>query len=150
MPNTKTRSEAAVLVIVVFFLGALLGVVGNHLWGESVWGKQISAAHPTRDQLVSSLTHDLQLNAEQQQQLGAIIDDTKAQIRAVYAPADAQREVLRPRGDELPLRFYQRIGWRVEHGRWVIAGERMPLVTKCVRNGLALGARPHALRAAAL
>ena len=98
MPNTKTRSEAAELEIVVFFLGALLGVVGNHLWGESVWGKQISAAHPTRDQLVSSLTHDLQLNAEQQQQLGAIIDDTKAQIRAVYAPADAQREVLRHQG----------------------------------------------------
>jgi Spy/CpxP family protein refolding chaperone len=98
MPNTKTRSEAAMLVIVVFFLGVLLGVVGNHLWGESVWGKQISAAHPTRDQLVSSLTRELQLNAEQQQQLGAIIDDTKAQIRAVYAPADAQREVLRQAG----------------------------------------------------
>ena len=98
MANTKTRSEAAVLVIVVFFLGVLLGVVGNHLWGESVWGKQVSAAHPTRDQLVSSLTRDLQLNAEQQQQLGAIIDDTKSQIRAVYAPADAQREELRQAG----------------------------------------------------
>src|SRR6202021_2611217 len=98
MPNTKTRSEAAALVIVVFFLGVLLGVVGNHLWGESVWGKQISAAHPTRDQLVSSLTHDLQLNADQQQQLGAIIDDTKAQIRAAYAPAEGQGEGRRPRG----------------------------------------------------
>ena len=57
MPNTKTRSEAAVLVIVVFFLGALLGVVGNHLWGESVWGKQISAAHPTRDRRLWRLCH---------------------------------------------------------------------------------------------
>jgi hypothetical protein len=99
MQNTKTRSEAAVLVIVVFFLGALLGGVGNHLWGERVWGKQISSSgHPSRDQMVRSLTEDLQLNAEQQQQLGAIIDDTKSQIHAIYAPADAQREVLRQKG----------------------------------------------------
>jgi Spy/CpxP family protein refolding chaperone len=98
MQNTKTRSEAAILVIVVFFLGALLGGVGNHVWGERVWGKQVSVAHPSRDQLVSSLTQELQLNAEQQQQLGAIIDDTRSQIRAVYAPADVQREELRQKG----------------------------------------------------
>jgi Spy/CpxP family protein refolding chaperone len=98
MQNTKTRSEAAILVIVVFFLGALLGSVGNHVWGERVWGKQVSVAHPSRDQLVSSLTQELQLDAEQQQQLAAIIDDTRLQIRAVYAPADAQREELRQKG----------------------------------------------------
>src|SRR5271154_2048057 len=98
MPNTKTRSEAAILVIVVFFLGVLLGGVGNHVWGQRVWGNQISAAHPSRDQLVSSLTQELQLNPEQQQQLGVIIDDTKAQIRVVYEPALAQREELRQKG----------------------------------------------------
>ena len=98
MQNTKTRGEAAVLVIVVFLLGALLGGVGNHVWGDRVWGKQTSPAHPTRDQLVASLTHELQLDAGQQQQLGVIIDDTRAQIHAVYAPADAQRETLRQGG----------------------------------------------------
>lgn len=98
MQNTKTRGEAAILVIVVFFLGALLGGVSNHLWGERVWGKQISSAHPTRDQMVASLTQDLQLNADQQQQLGAIIDDTKSQIHAIYAPVDVQREAVRQKG----------------------------------------------------
>lgn len=98
MQNTKTRGEAAVLVIVVFLLGALLGVVGNHVWGERVWGKQVSSAHPSRDQIVASLTQELQLSADQQQQLGAIIDDTKSQIHAVYAPADVQREALRQKG----------------------------------------------------
>jgi Spy/CpxP family protein refolding chaperone len=98
MQNTKTRSEAALLVIVVFFLGALLGGVGNHLWGERVWGGQTLPGHPTRDQMVASLTQNLQLNAEQQQQLGAIIDDTKSQIRAIYAPVDSQRETLRQAG----------------------------------------------------
>jgi Spy/CpxP family protein refolding chaperone len=98
MQNTKTRSEAAILVIVVFFLGALLGGVGNHVWGERVWGKQISSAHPSRDQMVLSLTQNLQLNADQQQQLGAIIDDTRSQIHAIYAPVDVQREALRQKG----------------------------------------------------
>jgi Spy/CpxP family protein refolding chaperone len=88
MQNTKTRSEAAILVIVVFFLGALLGGVGNHVWG----------AHPSRDQMVLSLTQNLQLNADQQQQLGAIIDDTRSQIHAIYAPVDVQREALRQKG----------------------------------------------------
>ena len=36
MENTKKRGEAAVLVLVVFLLGALLGGVGNHLWDERV------------------------------------------------------------------------------------------------------------------
>ncbi len=40
MDNDKKRGEAAVLVVVVFLLGALLGGVGNHVWGERVWGKQ--------------------------------------------------------------------------------------------------------------
>jgi len=98
MQNTKTRSEAAVLVIVVFLLGALLGGVATHLWSQRVSGNVIMPGHPTRDQLVSSLTRELQLTAEQQQQLGVIIDETRAQIQVVYAPADAQREELRQKG----------------------------------------------------
>ncbi len=38
MATTKARGEAAALVAVVFLLGILLGGVGNHLWGERVWG----------------------------------------------------------------------------------------------------------------
>jgi Spy/CpxP family protein refolding chaperone len=95
MENSKTRSEAAMLVLVVFVLGVLLGGLGNHLWGERVWGRQTPPAPPSRTQIVSELTHELQLTPDQQQQLGAIVDDTKAKIRAAYAPADAQREQLR-------------------------------------------------------
>ncbi len=98
MENNKTRREAALLVLVVFLLGALLGGLGSHLWGERVWGRQISPGGPTRDQLVNDLTHELQLAPDQQQQLGAIVDDTRAKIHAAYAPADAQREELRQQG----------------------------------------------------
>ena len=98
MENNKTRREAALLVLVVFVLGALLGGLGNHLWGERVWGRQNPPGWPTRDQLVNNLTRELQLTADQQQQLGAIVDDTRAKIHAAYAPADAQREELRQQG----------------------------------------------------
>jgi hypothetical protein len=98
MENSKTRSEAAMLVLVVFVLGVLLGGLGNHLWGERVWGRQTPPAPPARTQIVSELTHELQLTPDQQQQLGAIVDDTKAKIRTAYAPADAQRDQLRQQG----------------------------------------------------
>jgi Spy/CpxP family protein refolding chaperone len=98
MENSKTRREAALLVFVVFLLGGLLGGLGNHLWGESVWGRQNPPGSPTRDQLVNALTRELQLTPNQQQQLGVIVDDTRAKIHAAYAPADAQREELRQQG----------------------------------------------------
>jgi Spy/CpxP family protein refolding chaperone len=98
MENAKTRSEAAVLVLIVFLLGVLLGGLGTHLWGERVWGRQNPSGSPTRNQLVNDLTHELQLTPDQQQQLGAIVDDTKSKIHEAYAPADAQREVLRQQG----------------------------------------------------
>jgi hypothetical protein len=58
MENIRTKSAAAILMLVVFVL-------------------------------------ELQLSVDQQKELSAIVDDTRAQIRAAYAPADAQREQLR-------------------------------------------------------
>lgn len=98
-PN-KTRTEAALLVFIVFLLGLLVGGVGNHLWGERVWGHQGPPAHrpPSREQIVSDLTRELQLNSDQQKQIGAIIDDTRSQVHALYAPVDAQHEQVRLQG----------------------------------------------------
>jgi hypothetical protein len=95
MENTKKRGEAAVLVLVVFLLGALLGGVGNHVWGERVWGKQISSTQLTRNQIVDALTRDLQLTPDQQKQLGSIVDDTRAQWRTLYTTIEPQHEQIR-------------------------------------------------------
>ena len=95
MENSKKRGEAAVLVLVVFLLGALLGGVGNHVWGERVWGKQTINTQPTRNQLVSDLTQDLQLTPDQQKQLGSIVDDTRAQWRTLYNTIEPQHEQIR-------------------------------------------------------
>lgn len=95
MDNTKKRGEAAVLVFVVFLLGALLGGVGNHVWGERVWGKQIINSQPTRNEIVGDLTRDLQLTQDQQKQLGSIVDDTRAQWRTLYTTIEPQHEQIR-------------------------------------------------------
>jgi len=97
----KTRTEAALLVFVVFLLGALVGGLGYHLWGERVWGHQGPIGHmgpPSREQIVSDLNHELQLTPDQQKQLGSIIDETRAQVRALYTPLDAQHEQIRQQG----------------------------------------------------
>jgi hypothetical protein len=98
MENTKTRREAAFLVIVVFALGVLLGGLGMHLWGERVWGHQ--TAPKTRDEIVARLTHEVGLTAEQQKQVTAIVDDTRAQWKTLYAPVEAQKEQIRQQSRE--------------------------------------------------
>jgi|ERR1700683_1478999 Spy/CpxP family protein refolding chaperone len=95
MDNDKKRGEAAILVLVVFLLGVLLGGVGNHLWGERVWGKQITTGQPTKGQIVSDLTKELQLTPDQQRQLAAIVDDTRAQWRTLYSTIEPQHEQIR-------------------------------------------------------
>ena len=98
MQNTKTRREAAFLVTIVFALGVLLGGLATHLWGEKVWGHQ--TAPKTRDEIVSRLTHEVDLTPDQQKQVTAIVDDTRAQWKALYAPADAQKEQIRQQSRE--------------------------------------------------
>jgi Spy/CpxP family protein refolding chaperone len=95
MDNDKKRGEAAILVVIVFLLGALLGGVGNHVWGERVWGKQTISAPQTKGQIVSNLTKELQLTPDQQKQLGAIVDDTKMQWRALYTTIEPRHEEIR-------------------------------------------------------
>jgi len=96
---TKTKREAALLVLVVFLLGLLVGAVGNHFYGERVWGGKQETAKPprgpSRTQVVNDFTRELQLTPDQQTKVGAIIDDTRSQVRALYAPLDGQHEQLR-------------------------------------------------------
>lgn len=101
METTKAKGEAAVLVVVVFLLGALLGGVGTHVWGERIWGSvREPGQFPTRDQVITDLTRELQLTPDQQKQLATIIDETRAQWRAVYAPLEPQHEQIRQHGRE--------------------------------------------------
>jgi len=99
MRNTKARLEAAALFLVVFVLGVVFGVVGNHVWGQRVSGEQAPINDkPTRDQVIQDLTQRLQLTPDQQKQIAVAIDDTRARWQALYAPLDSPREQIRQEG----------------------------------------------------
>lgn len=99
MENTKARLEAAALFLVVFVLGVVFGVVGDHVWSQRVSGEQTAVnTKPTRDQVMEDLTQRLQLTPDQQKQIGVAIDDTRAKWQALYAPLDAPREQIRQEG----------------------------------------------------
>jgi hypothetical protein len=91
----KARSEAAMLVALVFLLGILLGGVGTHLWGERVWGVRADVPVPQQKHLDVQLTQDLQLTGDQQKQLRVIIEDTQSKWRALYRPLEGQRDQIR-------------------------------------------------------
>ena len=90
MKKTKAGLEAAALFLMVFALGVTFGAVGNNVWNQRVSGNT-----PTRDQVMHDLTERLQLSAEQQKQIGAEIDDTRAKWQALAAQSDAQHEAIR-------------------------------------------------------
>ena len=98
MENTKSRREAAFLVFIVFALGILLGGLGTHLWGERVWGRQ--AAPNSRDEIIGRMTHEVGLTPEQRTQVTAIVDDTRAQWRALYSPLDQKKDDIRQQSRE--------------------------------------------------
>src|ERR1700756_148867 len=96
MPINKARSEAAVLVLVVFLLGVILGGLGTHLWGARVFGMRPQPS--PRAQYISDLTREVQLTPDQQKKLNSILDDTKAKWAALYQPLDVQKEQIREEG----------------------------------------------------
>jgi Spy/CpxP family protein refolding chaperone len=98
MENGKTRREAALLVIVVFVLGVLLGGVVDHLFGARVFGNP--AGLTKRDLLITQLTSQLSLTSDQQKQVTSIVDDTRGQVRALFAPLEPQHEQIRQQGRE--------------------------------------------------
>ncbi|HXX43667.1 MAG TPA: hypothetical protein VEJ38_02990 [Candidatus Acidoferrales bacterium] len=99
MQNSKARLEAAALFLVVFVLGVVFGVVGNHVWSQRVSGSPSAViTNPTRNQVIQDLTQRLQLTQDQQKQVTAAIDETRARWQALYAPLDAPREEIRQEG----------------------------------------------------
>lgn len=95
MAATKAKREAAALFLAVFLLGTLVGGVGVYFSGEGVWGetKPINIT-PTRAQMIEGYTRELQLTTDQQKQMVAIIDDTRAKWAALYAPLVPQKEQI--------------------------------------------------------
>lgn len=92
MQNSRTKSEAGLLVLVVFALGLLVGGVGNHLWGAHVWGStRPDHAGPGHPPPGPSPSQRLGLTPDQQKQWDAIFTDSHPQFETL----EVQRNALR-------------------------------------------------------
>jgi Spy/CpxP family protein refolding chaperone len=99
MKNRKARMEAAALFLVVFLLGVTFGGLGDHIWNQRVSGGTAAInTKPTRNEVMEDLTQRLNLTPEQQKQIGAAIDETRAKWQALYAPLDGQHDAIRQEG----------------------------------------------------
>jgi len=83
MPSDDREKRAIVLVIVVFLLGVALGGLSDHLWGNRVWASRTAPAHPTSTQRVQEMSNQVSLTPDQQKQILAIIDETRAKWQTV-------------------------------------------------------------------
>jgi len=96
METNKGRREAAVLVLVVFFLGVAFGALGNHLWtGRVSGGQRVMNTKPTRDQVLNDLSQRLELTPDQQKKITVLIDDTRAKWHALDVTIDPEKEQIR-------------------------------------------------------
>lgn len=98
MQITKTKSEAGILVLVVFLLGLLVGGVGYRLWGARVFSSSNSGT-PMRGQQGRGgpppLSTRLNMTPDQQKQLDAIFHEYGPQFQAMDAQYRSQRDALR-------------------------------------------------------
>lgn len=86
MPSVRTKSEAGLLVLLVFLLGVLVGGEGYHLWGSRVFGNndQPMGRGPGRGGPPRvPLGQQLNLSPDQQKQLDAIWADARPRFQAI-------------------------------------------------------------------
>lgn len=88
--------KAYLLVLVVFALGVLVGGLAGYSWAE----RAVSAgAYPVKHRShLERLTVELSLTPAQQEQVRAILADTKAQFDATYETIRPQMDSIRQQG----------------------------------------------------
>lgn len=87
--------KAIFSVVAVFVLGALLGGLGVYAWTQRVHGAPV--VH-TKKSSVERLTDVLSLTAPQQEQVRAILGDTKGRFDATYDTIRPQMDSIRQQG----------------------------------------------------
>lgn len=98
--STRTKSEAGILVLVVFLLGLLVGGVGYRLWGARVFGSTATTS-PMRGPQgrgggpPQSFSSRLGLTPDQQKQLDAIFHEFGPQFQALDTQYHSQRDAIR-------------------------------------------------------
>lgn len=99
MDANRGNRKAVVLVSVLFLLGIALGSVGTYLVTSRVLAARPQPAlgrQPGRT--MALFTRDLNLNPDQQKQIQAIFNDTRARYAELHAKLDPEYEQVRQDG----------------------------------------------------
>ncbi len=98
MEPTKGSRKAALLVFLVFVLGIALGGVGTLVTSRVLADRpRASLAHNPAGTL-AMFTKGLDLTPDQQKQLEAIFNDTRARYAALHQKLDPEYEQVRQQG----------------------------------------------------
>jgi Spy/CpxP family protein refolding chaperone len=100
MDANKGSRKAFLLVSVLFVLGIALGSVGTY-----VVTMRVQAARPQANMIrspghMAMFTRDLNLNADQQSQVQAILSDMRARYADLHSKLDPEYEQVRQQGRE--------------------------------------------------
>jgi Spy/CpxP family protein refolding chaperone len=101
MENNKGNRKAVLLVFVLFVLGVALGSVGTYVVTTRVQAARphASLAHNYAG-TVAMFTQGLSLSPDQEKQLEAIFNDTRAHYQALHERLDPEYEQVRQQGRE--------------------------------------------------
>jgi Spy/CpxP family protein refolding chaperone len=101
METNQGNRKAVLLVFVLFVLGIALGSVGTY-----VVTTRVQAARPQATlarnpgHTMAMFTRDLNLNPDQQNQIQAILNDTRARYAELHQKLDPEYEQVRQEGRE--------------------------------------------------
>jgi hypothetical protein len=100
MPFDRTNRKAVALLALVFSLGIGLGAVGHMAAERDVFAARQRNNTRSERKFLNRLSNDLQLSAEQQQQLNAVLADTKARYDAIRQSVNPQYQQIREQSNE--------------------------------------------------
>jgi len=98
MENSSVQRKAGVLVAAVFLLGAIFGGVGAHYWEVRANGGRSISGYPKHAEIIKQLSDQVGLSAEQEKQVGAVVDDIRAKMHELSLQQKPQSDAIRADG----------------------------------------------------
>jgi Spy/CpxP family protein refolding chaperone len=102
MSEPTVRQKASLWLAVIFLLGIALGGVLGYAFAHRSYAAPPAqlTAEQRRAQKREQLAREVGLTAEQQSQIGAILDQTQLEYKAIHAVSDPQIEAVRQKSHE--------------------------------------------------
>jgi Spy/CpxP family protein refolding chaperone len=98
MDANQGSRKALLLVFVLFVLGIALGSVGTYVVTTRVLAARPQATPARNADHMAMFTRDLNLTPDQQNQIQAILNDTRAHYAALHQKLDPEYEEVRHQG----------------------------------------------------